>query len=88
MANNFQNNLIFNNNEAVINLESAATFLGVSTATVRNWVKCGHLKTLGKETKYFFHKRDIENVKSKILNGDLEKLNKRACNAPPLASDF
>ena len=81
MANNFQNNLIFNNNEAVINLESAATFLGVSTATVRNWVKCGHLKTLGKETKYFFHKRDIENVKSKILNGDLEKLNKRANKA-------
>jgi len=81
MANNFQNNLIFNNNEAVINLESTATFLGISTATVRNWVKCGHLKTLGEETKYFFHKRDIENVKSKILNGDLEKLNKRANKA-------
>ncbi len=81
MASNFQNNLIFNNNEAVINLESAATFLGISTATVRNWVKCGHLKTLGEETKYFFHKKDIENVKSKILNGDLEKLNKRANKA-------
>lgn len=81
MASNFQNNLIFNNNEAVINLESTATFLGISTATVRNWVKCGHLKTLGEETKYFFHKKDIENVKSKILNGDLEKLNKRANKA-------
>lgn len=81
MANNFQNNLIFNNNEAVINLESTATFLGISTATVRNWVKCGHLKTLGEETKYFFHKKDIESVKSKILNGDLEKLNKRANKA-------
>lgn len=81
MANNFQNNLILNNNEAVINLESTATFLGISTATVRNWVKCGHLKTLGEETRYFFHKKDIENVKSKILNGDLEKLNKRANKA-------
>lgn len=81
MASNFQNNLILNNNEAVINLESTATFLGISTATVRNWVKCGHLKTLGEETKYFFHKKDIENVKSKILNGDLEKLNKRANKA-------
>ncbi|MCC7004387.1 N-6 DNA methylase [Candidatus Nomurabacteria bacterium] len=81
MASNFQDNLIFNNNEAVINLEGTATFLGISTATVRNWVKCGHLKTLGEETKYFFHKKDIENVKSKILNGDLEKLNKRANKA-------
>jgi len=45
MASNFQNKLILNNNEAVINLESTAIFLGISTATVRNWVKCGHLQT-------------------------------------------
>lgn len=81
MATNFQNNLILNNNEAVINLESTATFLGISTATVRNWVKCGHLKTFSEETKYFFHKKDVEDVKSKILNGDLEKLNRRANKA-------
>lgn len=78
MANNYQNNLIFNNNELVINLESAAVFLGISTATVRNWVKCGHLKTFNKSARYFFHKKDVEDVKSKILNGNLEKLNKRA----------
>lgn len=81
MASNFQNNLILNNSEAAINLESAAAFLGISAATVRNWVKCGHLKTLGGEANYFFHKKDIENVKSKILSGDLEKLNKRANKA-------
>ena len=28
--------------------------------------------------KIFFHKKDIEDVKSKIINGNLEKLNKRA----------
>ena len=78
MASNFQNNLILNNNEAVINLESTAIFLGISTATVRNWVKCGHLQTFGENTKYFFHKKDIEDVKLKIISGDLEKLNKRA----------
>ena len=78
MASHFQNSLISNNNEAVINLERTAAFLGISTATVRNWVKCGHLKTLGEETKYVFHKKDVENVRYKILNGDLEKLNKRA----------
>lgn len=65
-------------NEAVLNIESTATFLGISTATVRNWVKCGYLQTLGENTKYFFHKKDVEDIKSRILNGDLGKLNKRA----------
>jgi predicted RNA methylase len=78
MYNNFNKNLIVNNTEAVLNIESTATFLGISTATVRNWVKCGYLQTFSENTKYFFHKKDIEDVKSKILNGDLEKLNKRA----------
>lgn len=81
MANGFSKNFIVNNNEAVLNIESTATFFGISTATVRNWVKCGYLKTLDKNTKYFFHKSDVENVKLKILNGDLEKLNKRANKA-------
>lgn len=78
MANTFQKNFIINSNEAVLNLESAATLLGISTATVRNWVKCGHLQTFNEDAKHFFHKKDVENIKSKILSGDLEKLNKRA----------
>ncbi len=78
MANGFAKNLIAYNNEAMLNIENTATFLGISTATVRNWVKCGYLQTFGENTKYFFHKKDIEDVRSKILNGDLEKLNKRA----------
>lgn len=78
MSNGFQKNFIVGNNEAVLNIESTATFLEISTATVRNWVKCGSLRTLGKNTKYLFPKKDIEEVKLKILNGNLEKLNKRA----------
>lgn len=78
MTNGFNIGLTANNSEAVLNLESTATFLGISAATVRNWVKCGYLQTFGENAKYFFHKKDIEGVKSKILNGDLEKLNKRA----------
>ena len=64
--------------EAVLNIESAASFLGISTATVRNWVKCGYLETLGEKTKYFFHRKEVENIKENISNGNLEKLNKRA----------
>ena len=78
MDNSVTENLITYNNEAVLNIESTATFLGISTATVRNWVKCGYLQTFGENTKYFFHKKDIEDVKFKIFNGDLKKLNKRA----------
>ncbi len=78
MDNSFTENLITYNNEAVLNIESTATFLGISTATVKNWVKCGYLQTFGENTKYFFHKKDIEDVKFKIFNGDLKKLNKRA----------
>jgi len=78
MANSFQKLVINNKNEAVLNLENTATFLGISTATVRNWVKCGYLQTFGEKTKYFFHLAEVENIKSNIANGNLEKLNRRA----------
>lgn len=81
MANGFQKLVMNNKNEAVLNLESTATFLGISTATVRNWVKCGYLQTLDEKTKYFFYLTEVENIKSNIANGNLEKLNKRANKA-------
>ena len=78
MANGFQKLAMNNQNEAVLNLESTATFLGMSTATVRNWVKCGYLQTLDEKAKYFFRLSEIENIKSNIVDGNLEKLNRRA----------
>ncbi len=48
MTKDLAKNLISHNNKAIFNLENTAMFLGVSTATVRNWVKCGHLKSLEK----------------------------------------
>lgn len=80
MVNEFSKNIIITNNEAVLNIESAATLLSISTATVRNWVKCGYLQTFG-ETKSCFNKKDIEDVKSKIISGHIEKLSKRANKA-------
>ena len=81
MSSDFGKNLIINNNEVALTLESTATFLGISTATVRNWVKCGHLQTFSEEATHFFHKKDIDNIKSRILTGNLKKLNKRANKA-------
>ncbi len=66
------------NNNAVFDLEKTATFLGISTATVRNWVKCGYLATHSEERQYFFNLAEIENLKANIANGSLEKLNGRA----------
>lgn len=66
------------NAKNIVDLEKAASFLGISTATVRNWVKCGHLQTHTDDKSYFFHLSDIENVKNNIINGNLNKLNGRA----------
>ena len=66
------------NAKNVIDLEKAASFLGISTATVRNWVKCGHLQTHTTDKRYFFRLSEIENIKANIENGELNKLNGRA----------
>ncbi|MCX6724093.1 MAG: N-6 DNA methylase [Candidatus Staskawiczbacteria bacterium] len=78
MESSLEKKFIIDNNGAVLNIESTATFLGISTATVRNWVKSGFLRTIDANTKNFFQKQDIENVKLRIANGDLEKLSGRA----------
>jgi len=65
------------NAKNVIDLEKTASFLGISTATVRNWVKCGYLQAHTTDKRYF-HIAEIENVKANIKNGNLNKLNGRA----------
>lgn len=66
-------------NKDLLGLEAVALRLNISKATVRNWVKCGHLPLCRQSAKgYFFYKSDIENIKLKILTGKLNKLNKRA----------
>lgn len=66
------------NAKNIIDIEKAASFLGISTATVRNWVKCGYLQAHTNDKRYFFRLSEIENVKTNIENGDLNKLNGRA----------
>ncbi len=77
MSNGFQR-VFVDEREKVLTLESTASFLGMSTATVRNWVKCGYLKTLSYQDTSLFSFSEIENVKLKITSGHFEKLNKRA----------
>ena len=69
---------IQNTQQTVLSIEDVAVLLGISKATVRNWVKSGYLPAQGEAPRLFFHKKDIDNVKRKLLNGDIEKLIGRA----------
>ena len=77
MANN-NPDFIVDPHREILNIENAADSLGISTATVRHWIKSGQLPAYNRSNNYFFYKTDIEKIKSKILNGELKKLNKRA----------
>lgn len=78
MPNGIRKLYVNNDKDALLNLESTASLLGISSATVKNWVKSGYLKTSSDNTKNLFHLSEIENIKSNIANGYLAKLNKRA----------
>ena len=62
-----------------VNIKDAASILDISPATIRNWLKAGYLTPyLDKNKKYVFYKEDIDNIKSKIIEGNFDKLNSRA----------
>ncbi len=61
----------------IVNIEDVALLLGVSTATVRNWTKCGDLRPIS-NNKYNFYFQEIQKVKNNIKNGEINKLNGRA----------
>ena len=64
-------------NKEILNIEDVAVFLGISTATVRNWIKCGNIQTIS-DRRYNFYLHEIQKLKEKIESGKFEKLNGRA----------
>ena len=65
-------------NEDYLTYKEVSEILGVSTATVRNWVKLGHIKPAAAHLSDKFLSSHIEEIRNKITNGSLAKLNKRA----------
>ena len=61
----------------IIKIDDVAIYLGISTATVRNWIKTGNIRTIS-EKKYNFYFDDVKKIKENIENGFIEKLNGRA----------
>lgn len=73
MRNVGQQSLFDDQNSESFSIEDSAKILGVSGATIRNWIKTGYLKVVSKGQ---VSKDSVENFKSNISG--LEKLNQRA----------
>ena len=61
----------------LLSLDRAALMLGVSQATVRNWIKAGHL-TPASRRPVQFQAGTILNFQSRIISGEVERLRARA----------
>ena len=73
MRNIGQQTLFDSHNSECFSIEDSAKILGVSGATVRNWIKTGYLELVSKSR---VSRDSLENFKSKISG--VEKLNHRA----------
>ena len=61
-----------------MNLTQVAQYLGVSSATIRNWIKTG-LIIASKSGRSFVIERDqVISLKNKIDSGEMDRLSKRA----------
>ncbi len=58
-------------------IAEAARLLGVSTATVRNWTRAGHL-TPASSRPLVFDKGGVEELQDRIRNNRFNRLRKRA----------
>ncbi len=66
-------------NTKTIDLEEAGTLLGVSGATIRNWIRHSYItpeNTTNK--KMVFKHAEIQELKNKIESGEISRLSKRA----------
>ena len=71
-------NTITSHNE-YINLDQVVNLLGVSSATVRNWIKYNYLRPQESGDKQLVFKTDeVKDLKKKIVSGEVNRLNKRA----------
>ena len=68
-----------------LSVSTAAAIIGVSSATMRNWAKAGHVHPI--QTKPLeFSDVDVLNLKQKLSAGTLQKLTTRANKQASLAS--
>ena len=68
--------------DPLLNISEVADTLGVSSATVRNWIKAKHLIPVSSERRIAFHLADVNDLKVKIESGEFARLSSRMCRVP------
>ncbi|MDD5228968.1 MAG: TaqI-like C-terminal specificity domain-containing protein [Methylococcales bacterium] len=68
-----------------LSVDKAAEVIGVSTATMRNWVKAGHIIPVEQRPLSFLD-HDVNKLKNSLANGSLQKLINRANKANSTAN--
>ncbi len=66
------------NENRQIDLREAVSLLGVSSATIRNWIRHKYLTPSGSNGKTSFDYLEVKMLKEKIANGEIDRLTKRA----------
>ncbi len=66
--------------DSLLGTKDTASILGVSTATVRNWVKTSLLVTADEQGR-LFERSEVESLRERIAQGKVSRLNKRANKA-------
>lgn len=66
--------------EKIIDTEKTAEILGISKASIRNWMKHGYLNAVDSKGR-FFQTSDVLNLKKEIGEGKIDRLRKRANKA-------
>lgn len=61
-----------------ISINKTAEIIGVSEATIKNWIRHNYLTPIKKENSTLFCQEEVNALQDKIKNGKIERLNKRA----------
>lgn len=66
------------NRTELMDINEVADFLEISSATVRNWIKHDYIAPAKAEGKMRFIFQDVHSLKENLLNGNINRLRKRA----------
>lgn len=61
-----------------LSISKVASHIGVSNATIKNWMRHDYLKPIAEEGSTLFTEEDVLRLKDRIRSGEINRLNKRA----------
>ncbi len=61
-----------------LNVSQTSEILGVSNATIRNWIRHNFLSPIENESNVLFEFKEVQTLKENIYDGKIGRLNKRA----------